>query len=65
MTKTERAIHWMEATAKDDSHGYCQQHRWGADGDYDGNRQAFLLRLREHPTQVICFRCLKHVDSRM
>lgn len=35
MTKTEKAIHWMEATAKDDSHGYCQQHRWGADGDYD------------------------------
>ena len=35
MTKTEKAIQWMEATAKDDSHGYCQQHRWGTDGDYD------------------------------
>lgn len=35
MTKTEKAIQWMEATARDDSHGYCQTHRWGTDGDYD------------------------------
>ena len=31
----EKAISWMENTANDDSHGYCQEHRWGADGDYD------------------------------
>nr|DAG31480.1 MAG TPA: peptidoglycan hydrolase [Caudoviricetes sp.] len=35
MSKTENAIQWMEDTARDDSHGYCQTHRWGADGDYD------------------------------
>ena len=33
--KVESAISWMEATAQDDSHGYCQTHRWGTDGDYD------------------------------
>ena len=31
----EKAISWMEDTANDDSHGYCQDHRWGTDGDYD------------------------------
>lgn len=30
-----KAITWMEETAKDDRHGYCQDHRWGKDGDYD------------------------------
>lgn len=35
MSKTENATRWMEDTARDDSHGYCQTHRWGADGDYD------------------------------
>lgn len=30
-----KAITWMEETAKDDRHGYCQDHRWGEDGDYD------------------------------
>ena len=33
--RIEKAISWMEDTANDDSHGYCQDHRWGADGDYD------------------------------
>ncbi len=35
MGKAETAIKWMEDTAKDDRHGYCQTHRWGKDGDYD------------------------------
>lgn len=35
MTKTEKAIHWMEQIAKDDSHGYDQIFRWGEYGDYD------------------------------
>lgn len=35
MSKIESAIQFMEATARDNSHGYCQTHRWGADGDYD------------------------------
>lgn len=35
MGKVESAIKWMEDTAKDNSHGYCQTHRWGTDGDYD------------------------------
>ncbi len=33
--KINKAIAWMEETAKDDRHGYCQDHRWGEDGDYD------------------------------
>lgn len=33
--RIEKAISWMEDTANDDSHGYCQDHRWGTDGDYD------------------------------
>ena len=33
--RINRAISWMEETAKDDRHGYCQEHRWGEDGDYD------------------------------
>ena len=33
--RIEKAISWMEDTANDNSHGYCQDHRWGADGDYD------------------------------
>lgn len=33
--RIEKAISWMEDTANDDSHGYCQDHRWGSDGDYD------------------------------
>ena len=35
MSKAETAIKWMEDTAKDNRHGYCQTHRWGKDGDYD------------------------------
>lgn len=35
MTKTEKAIRQMETWAKDDSHGYDQDHRWGEKGDYD------------------------------
>lgn len=35
MSKTETATKWMEKTAKDNSHGYDQRHRWGEDGDYD------------------------------
>ena len=33
--RINKAINWMEETAKDDRHGYCQDHRWGKDGDYD------------------------------
>ena len=33
--RIEKAISWMEDTANDDRHGYCQDHRWGVDGDYD------------------------------
>lgn len=33
--KINKAINWMEETARDDRHGYCQDHRWGEDGDYD------------------------------
>lgn len=33
--RINKAIKWMEETAKDDRHGYCQDHRWGEDGDYD------------------------------
>ena len=35
MTKIEKAIRWMEDIAKDDSHGYDQNFRWGEKGDYD------------------------------
>lgn len=35
MTKTEKAIQWMEAAARDNSHGYDQTYRWGEKGDYD------------------------------
>lgn len=35
MTKIEKAIRQMETWAKDDSHGYDQDHRWGEKGDYD------------------------------
>ena len=31
----EKAVKWMESIAKDDSHGYGQQYRWGERGDYD------------------------------
>lgn len=34
-TATEKAIDWMEALAKDPSHGYDQIYRWGERGDYD------------------------------
>ena len=33
MTKTEKAIRQMETWAKDDSHGYDQDYRWGEKGD--------------------------------
>ena len=29
----EAAISWMEKTARDNSHGYSQVHRWGPDYD--------------------------------
>ena len=35
MTKAEKAIRQMETWAKDDSHGYDQDYRWGEEGDYD------------------------------
>ena len=35
MTKTEKAIRQMETWAKDESHGYDQDYRWGEKGDYD------------------------------
>lgn len=35
MTKIEKAISWMEETARDNSHGYDQNYRWGEKGDYD------------------------------
>ena len=35
LTKTEKAIRQMETWAKDDSHGYDQDYRWGEKGDYD------------------------------
>lgn len=35
MGVVEKAISWMEATAKDNSHGYDQRYRWGEKGDYD------------------------------
>ena len=35
MTKTEKAIRQMETWAKDVSHGYDQDYRWGEKGDYD------------------------------
>lgn len=35
MTKTEKAIRWMEDAASDNSHGYDQTYRWGEKGDYD------------------------------
>lgn len=35
MTKTEKAIQQMETWAKDNSHGYDQDYRWGEKGDYD------------------------------
>lgn len=35
MAKTEKAIRQMETWAKDDSHGYDQDYRWGEKGDYD------------------------------
>ena len=31
----EKACDWMEATAKNNSHGYDQTYRWGQKGDYD------------------------------
>lgn len=33
MTKTEKAIQWMEDLAMDNSHGYDQDSRWGVDYD--------------------------------
>lgn len=35
MTKTEKATQIMEQWARDDSHGYDQEYRWGEYGDYD------------------------------
>lgn len=35
MSLTEKAISQMEDWARDDSHGYDQQCRWGERGDYD------------------------------
>ena len=35
MTKTEKAIRQMETWARDNSHGYDQDYRWGEKGDFD------------------------------
>ena len=35
MTKTEKAVIQMENWAKDNSHGYDQDYRWGEKGDFD------------------------------
>ena len=35
MTKTEKAVQWMEQTANNPLHGYDQRYRWGERGDYD------------------------------
>ena len=35
VVETKKSIEWMEALAKDDSHGYDQIYRWGQKGDYD------------------------------
>ena len=35
MAKTEKAIRQMEKWAKDNSHGYDQDYRWGEKGDFD------------------------------
>lgn len=35
MTRTEKAIQWMEQTAENSAHGYDQLYRWGEKGDYD------------------------------
>lgn len=35
IAKTEKAIQQMETWAKNDSHGYDQDYRWGEKGDYD------------------------------
>lgn len=35
MTKTEKAIRWMEETAANPANGYDQAYRWGEKGDYD------------------------------
>lgn len=35
MSKIEKAVEWMEKTAKDNSHGYDQVYRWGEKGDFD------------------------------
>ena len=34
-SKVESACEWMENLARDPSHGYDQEHRWGENGDYD------------------------------
>lgn len=35
MSNIEKAVEWMEKTAKDNSHGYDQVCRWGEKGDFD------------------------------
>lgn len=35
MGTIEKSVSWMEATARDDSHGYDQTFRWGEKGDMD------------------------------
>ena len=35
MSKIEKAVQQMEAWAKDNSHGYDQNYRWGENGDFD------------------------------
>ena len=42
MTKTEKAIRWMEDTARDDNHGYDQIYRWGEKGDYDCSSAVYM-----------------------
>ncbi len=42
MTKTEKAIRWMEDTARNNSHGYDQIYRWGEKGDYDCSSAVYM-----------------------
>ena len=61
MSKIESAIQFMEDTARDNSHGYCQTHRWGKDEiiaqqhakhehdispDNDGHGKALLVSIK-------------------
>lgn len=42
MTKTEKAIQWMEEMANNNRHGYDQTYRWGEKGDYDCSSAVYM-----------------------